>query len=264
MERKQKWREVKDYALYYGVGREEELAIFDAAVVEPKGQTLHSLGKIQSTGTLVLCYVSFMEVHPWDSDFLLLREEDFLKEAGGYLKNTAFDTFLVDPRSERWARLLLHRIGKLLRGDGYDGIFLDTIGDVEKTSLKKEGAGLIMAAASLVNRIRQLYPEFLLIQNNGLEELLYYTTAYIDGICWENPPLARKDSSKWSKVILDHLEELQQNKDIRVMLLFEEGETGKDKEERDSSFLLAQKNLSNSRFLLYRAPNDYTEGINKS
>ncbi|HZG77927.1 MAG TPA: endo alpha-1,4 polygalactosaminidase [Paenibacillus sp.] len=203
--RRERFREMKRYALYYGYGETERLASFDAAIVEPKGHTKDSIATLRAEGTLAIAYVSVIEIASFDPLYPMLESSDFLTIGGSRARNEGFDTELVSLRSERWRGLLSHRIGSLLFRDGYDGVFLDTIGDAEWTSLGGESPKECEAAAAFVTELRKLFPDHILIQNNGLEYILERTAAVVDAYCWENPPVGVPGSVRWIASLSEHL-----------------------------------------------------------
>src|SRR5690606_35512053 len=95
------------------------------------GQSRESVDALHEAGALVLAYLSTTEVPDYDPYKPLLRDADFLTVNGARLQNPAYQTSVADLRSRIWINLLLHRTGVYLRQNGYDGLFLDTIGNVE-------------------------------------------------------------------------------------------------------------------------------------
>lgn len=262
MDRLERFARAGNFAIYYGTGRGGDLAAFDVAVVEPAGQSPESVAAMQSSGTLVLAYLSVVEVPPWDPELKLLKPGDLLQLNGRPYRNEAYGNYLADLRSARWNGLLLHRAGSLLERSGYDGLFLDTIGDVESLALDGGQAGsLLLAAASLVGRMRAMFGGYVLVQNNGLERLCLLTGDYVNGICWENPSLGAP--GPWARAVVSRLEALR-NKGVKVMILLEEQpDTGKDGTWEPGAGVRPAENLCREKgFLLYRAPAGYTGGVN--
>ena len=242
--------EIKNFCLYYGYGKEQELANYDLAIVEPNGQTNDSLKYIQGKGTLVIAYCSALEVTP-DLEFMKFAgEHDFLHQQGQRLVNTEYGTYLADLSSKKWLNYLLHQAGKLVINQGYDGLFLDTLGDLEWEILSPETIQKqILAAAHLLAELRQRLPRAILIQNNGLERLLPYTKQYIDGLCWENPPVTPA-STNWNSNLASYLSQIQREQNVRILVLGEK--------------LTAQRSERIAReqgFLYYAAPGGYIEAI---
>lgn len=252
--RKERFRKIKNFALYYGRGREKELGCFDLAVVESQGQDRQSVSRMQEAGALVLAYVSVIEVPPWLAEFKMLGPEDFLQNNGKIMTNQVWGTYLADICSPRWRNLLKNRVCRLLE-TGYDGLFLDTIGDLEFIALPgRRRDSLVMAAVDFLRELREAYPRHLVVQNNGLGKVYRLSADLVDGVCWENPPFGSKDSAAWVQGMIARLRQLRQDKpELQVFLLLEENEAGAIEMARD----VAAKN----GFFLYVAPCGYTGGI---
>lgn len=253
--RKERFRNIRNFALYYGQGREKELSGFDLAVVEPLGQDTQSVKRVQEAGSLVLAYLSVLEIPAWANELRLLNKEDFLQQNGEILINKAYGTYLADLCSPRWRRLLNHRAGSLFYS-GYDGLFLDTIGKVESDSLSRSRQdSLMMAAVEFILDLKKTFSNHLIVQNNGLEKLYRLTANLVDGVCWENPPFRKKESAAWVREVTGRLRQLQQKTGLKIFLLLEEKET--------AAVEMARKAAAENNFILYVAPCGYVGGVNK-
>jgi len=252
MNAREKLHQASNFALYYGIGREEELSNFDIAIVEPRGQKTKSINTLHEKGTLVISYLSVMEIHPSFPEFKLLREDDFLIANGMPIQNKAYGTYVADLRSKRWTDMVYHAAGKLIYHEGYDGVFLDTIGNIEMPEIPEEHReSQILSAVALTTKIRSLSNDCVVIQNNGLERLCDHTAGMIDGICWENPPFNRPESFKWAEKMLYKIKSLKEKYQIQLFLLFEDNE--------DEA---AKKIARENNYLIYSAPAGYTKGVN--
>ena len=254
--RKQRFSNIRNFALYYGQGREEELACFDLAVVEPQGQNRQSVRRLREAGALVLAYLSVMEAPPWAREFKALKKEDFLQDNGEIMMNQAWGTYLVDLCSPRWRKLLDNRAGELL-GRGYYGLFLDKDFDLEFIALPgRRRNRLAMAAVEFMRAVREAFPHHLIVQNNGLESIYRLTAHLVDGFCWENPPFGRSESAAWVAGMMERLRRLQQEKaGMKVLVLLEDKETAAVEMARHASV--------ENGFILYVAPCGYTGGVIK-
>jgi hypothetical protein len=258
MMRREEIHQVRNYALYYGVGNENELAEFDLVIVEPLGQSRSNLRIMHQSRTMVIAYVSVMEIHPYHAFFGMLQDDDFLNVNGQRLKNEAYDTYLLDLSSTRWLGVLNHHIGKLLLNEDYDGVFLDTIGNIEMNIIPI-GMQLIQeqAAISFIKQTRHIFPEAIIIQNNGLESLCLQVAPWIDAICWENPPFENNSSIKWMEMIITRLAKLKKENGIQTLLLLEQSDI-----EENNKASLAKKLAYNYGFLVYVAPLQYVSSVN--
>lgn len=252
MTRREKFRKIVSYALYYGHGEAAKLLSRELAIVEPAGQDVPSLARLREAGVLTVAYVSVMELPAWATETQWLQPGDYLHVEGRAVRNEAFGTMMADLRSKRWRGILHHRIGRLLLHDGYDGIFMDTIGNVEWPSfpveMKEEQTH---AAEELVRELRLTFPGHLLLQNNGFGDLAERTAPYVDGYCWENPPVGLKGSEDWVRAVAEQLLRLQRAHNHRVLLLFEE------KHAPDRGDIPLLRLVKEHDWLLYNAPDDY-------
>jgi len=248
---RQRCKDARSYAVYYGHGETERLSQFEAVVVEPKGQTKDGIERLKSSGVLALAYMSVMEIPSFDPQYALLADEDFILRDGARLGNPAFGTELVSLRSKRWLGLLHHRAGSLMMREGYDGVFLDTIGNAEWEALGTQSEAECQAAVGFVRGLRRCFPERAIVQNNGLSSLIFETAPLVDAVCWENPPIERKDSRKWVELVADRLRRLGQQHGLATWVL-KEAAAGSEEAFRAVEAWSAERG-----FLLYKAPTNY-------
>lgn len=247
-----KFKTCTDFIVYYGTGNEQILSNFQISIVEPKGQDEDSIERIKASGTLLIAYVSVMEIHSDSREFALLSDDDFLKLNGEKEMNKDYGTYLIDLESIRWQSMLIHHIGNLIYHQNYDGVFLDTIGDVEFGVIPQHKQNmLINASLRLIKEIKDIFEDIIVIQNNGLEKLCSITADVIDGICWENPPLLLEESRGWVDAVSRELFYLKENKRLQVMVLVEGQEDNED-------YLIAAEELCKEKgFLFYKATYRY-------
>lgn len=79
--------------------------------------------------------------------------------------------FRVDPRSQEWSDLLISIIAPTLLGAGYDGFMLDNvdIGEYLESVDPQTYVGAKEAVEDIIRRLRQVYPDAVMIANGGLE-----------------------------------------------------------------------------------------------
>jgi hypothetical protein len=148
--------------------------------------------------------------------------------------------------------LLQYQVGKLLLQEGYDGIFMDTIGNVECPDISSVERQIQSDwAAEITRSFRELFPEHVIVQNNGFENLCMKTAPYLDGICWENPLFSYKESHEWCESVLARLVSLKEKYGIRALFLHEENEIKR----KPSAGITAQSIADKHEFLYYEAPN---------
>lgn len=256
---REQFRQARNYCLYYGYGEVEALSQFDVAIVESGGQTESNIQVMNGANTTVLAYISIMEIAEYDPEFRYLSEDDFLKnDQGLIIKNEVFGTYLLNLNSKRWQGLLFHRIGRLLKVSNYQGLFLDTIGNVEMSEIPGcQKAKQLEEAVALVKAIRSFHPESVIVQNNGLNTLILDTVDWIDGICWENPNFIEPTAKKWNEIIIARLDQFARQKGLKIMLLLE-----KESTQSDVNGETASKLAKRHGYWLYEAPAQYVKGVN--
>lgn len=177
---------VRTWALYYGSARPEALAQYDLVVVDPAGWDRRSLYALRSKGIRVLAYLPVLEI------LVEVGEgppDHVLRVNGAPALQREWGTWILDPRrpaTGEGVRLQAER----LTASGYDGFFLDTVGDVEDGRWPADLRSLLIpAAAHLVAGLRRSFPRQLMVQNWGFGPLLDLTLPYLDGLCWEACPI---------------------------------------------------------------------------
>lgn len=254
-ERKRHLRNARNYALYYGYGKLKDLMGKDLVIIEPKGFTHAEFKELRATTKLIIAYVSVLEVHPSEAIFRELVKSDFIMINGKPLKNEVFGTFVVSLRSKKWIAHLLDKFKDLINRMNVDGLFLDTIGNLEWATIpKKEWETQLAIAVNLVSVFKTLYPAHLLIQNNGLQSVIDQTAPYVDGICWENPLIHCALSDDWTRTMIDKCTRLSRAFSMSVFLLVEQAV-----ENNYSTEAVAKlERLSVDKgFLLYKATKNY-------
>lgn len=259
MDKKDLFLKGKTFAVYYGRGRRENLADFDVVILEPSAWQQSDIMWIQQQNTLVLGYLSVMEISDWASEIELLEEEDFLRKDNTRLINPNFNNFLADMESSRWRSILMHKAARLLGSFGYDGLFLDTMGMAENTMLGEQVQRQVLAVAEFVKELKNTYAEHIIVQNYGIEKILPLTARHIDAACWENPPFENVDSKPWVDKMLNSLLEMNSTHGLKIFLLCEKEVT---LNWQYMARRAAELTDNNPDFLYYLAPKDYVHGLN--
>jgi len=118
---------------------------------------------------MLLGYVSVGEVESHRSFFTDVQAEGILLQENQNWKGSYF----VDLRDKRWPKRMLEQIIPKVIGQGFNGLFLDTLDnaiELERIDAQKY-AGMKSAAAALVRDIRSRYPALTIMMNRGYELL---------------------------------------------------------------------------------------------
>ncbi|WP_416828372.1 hypothetical protein [Ectobacillus polymachus] len=242
----------KNYCLYDGTGNIEELARYDVMIVEPKMLRIGEVKQVKARNTVVLTYLSVAMVHPTEAIFQELSAEDFLFVEGKPVINERFGTYLVNLQSKKWVDYVLKEVHRHLLVLDSDGLFFDTLGDLELTTIPLSLRDKqLEAAGNLLSVLKLLYPQYVIIQNNGLKRVCLHTAPYIDGICWENPSLSVPDDKESVEAITHRLRALGKQYELKIFLLLEE-----NTEKSPNPYTAAKKFAREQNFLLYYAPSN--------
>lgn len=216
------FNKIKNFAVYYGTGCIEQLAEFDVVIIEPAGHTPKEVKTLKEAGVFVLAYLSVVELPSCHESFISFQE-DLLMINHAPVTNETFNTRYMNLQSPGWMAHLWNQANRYMAEQGYDGLFLDTVGNLENPVIPP---GVMFeqlkAYINFLEMLKKRYPGCLLLQNNGMERLASYSKEFIDGICWENPSFD-KEEKIWSKKILKKLIVLKKEHKVKVFLLTEDG-----------------------------------------
>lgn len=248
---------IRDFVVYYGQGPLPGLERYDVAVLEPRGWTRQALMDLRRTGVRVLAYLSVLEVAEWELASTGLAAGDLLRIDGQPWQRPQFDTVVVDPRSERWRRHLEGRTADLVAA-GWDGLFVDGLGDLEDPLVRGQLAWLLPAAATLMAALGAHSAGRLVVMNNGIWSILPWVAAYLDAVCWEVDEAPTAVGDAHIGAALDRLAGEAVRHGLGRWLLSVVPEGAPDGERRRAAFTAFATSMG---FLSYVAPCDYAQGI---
>lgn len=229
---------VKKYKYYLDTGNDKigkEMAKEDLVIVEPIEMQQKYIKQAQKNGTLIYGYINAMEADKWNLEFYSqLKEEDFYKdERGKKMYFSEWDSYLMDMTSEHYQELLLEEIQKQIVQKGLDGVFLDTVGNIESYLPEKEQGVQNEAMLAFIKNIKQQYNDLSVAQNWGFQTLADYTAPYIDFVMWENFSYDVVGEDEWALKMMQQLIQIREKFGTQVMTI------GFNDEEK--SFALAEK-----------------------
>lgn len=224
----EKLADVRNYVLYYGAVADDDLAAlgqYDLVVIDPQVLGEDAAGKIaalKSGGALVIGYLSYFEVADWHRYRSRVPAEWHLK-IGGETWTPWGNNHAVDLTVPEWRALLVELTASEIMAYGCDGVFMDTLADLDHPDLPEEiRSAQLQGLETLMQELRQAYPDFIFIGNWTLQGTLPVMAPYVDVICWENfQPAFFDDANRtFMNGIAARLEELRREFGFEVAALW--------------------------------------------
>ncbi|MDQ1912470.1 endo alpha-1,4 polygalactosaminidase [Paenibacillus sp. GD4] len=181
---------VDSYTIYYGsptVEAMNRMKKLDMAILEPTAYTKEQIQELQAAGTMLIGYISVMESPVWNTGRMQrLASAHYYQPNGQKVHFTEWDSYLMDLRDPIYRDVLLEEIQRSVIDHGLDGIFLDTVGDIDEY-VKHAGVRQEMREAyrTLLQQITGRFGPIPMIQNRGFNSL-ELAAPYIEGILWED------------------------------------------------------------------------------
>jgi len=191
----------------------------DLVIVEPVVMQQSYIKAAQKQGTLVYGYINAMEADKWNKQlYRKFKATDFYKDKHGkrmYFKQ--WDAYLMNMNSKHYQEVLLEEINKQVVSKGLDGVFLDTVGDIDVFLPAKEQKVQNKAMQQFMKKIKQRYNGVSLAQNWGFHTLSKYTAPYIDFVMWEDFSYRVVGKDEWSLQQMKNLKQLRKQYGIQII-----------------------------------------------
>lgn len=200
---------INNFVFFYGKGEFDKLKNFDLIVIQPYTLSKEEIENLRKLGKKVIVYITIGE-----SD---IEPSEELKDCV-LGKNTNWNSWFMDVRCRKWQELLIEKMKTLIREKNYDGFFLDTVDTAVSFPQTKD------AMVDFIKKIRETFPELILIQNRGFQ-LLPYTGDFIDAVLWEdfasgyNFQSGKYEKNTISDKLVQQQKELAQKKGYIILTL---------------------------------------------
>jgi len=226
---------MKSYKVFYDEPTKkimDQMAAYDVVIVEPLYYTKEMVKEIQAKGVKLYAYVSVMESDSWNKNRMgKIKKEDYYYRNGKKVYFEEWDSYLMNLTSEHYQNVLFEEIQQQGISKGFNGIFLDTVGDIDdqfyytnKAEYKKQAKSFVL----LMDRVIKKHGDVSFIQNWGINLFRDYTHIYMDGMMWEDFEPRNISNDDWAKDRLKDLKTLQKKQDFKVLTLsFSDGRRSK-------------------------------------
>lgn len=165
---RQRVRAAKNFYCYYGSGRVEALSHYDVVILHSPQMDRKDIARLKAQGVVTIGYITVGE----DDQLRVGDGRGPGGKASWYIdrdgdrapdKNNVWNSYFVNANDPAWRADRLAEVNRLVREDGYDGIFLDTIDTIQR--YKETIPGMVQ----MVRQFREAHPDMPIILNQGLE-----------------------------------------------------------------------------------------------
>lgn len=222
--------EIQSYKIFYNMPTDKiikDMEGYDLVIVEPIWYTTEQIETIQSNGTKVLGYINVMEADTWNTPLMdQMQETDFFYRDGERIYFPKWDSYLTDIASKNFRKILMREIQKQVVNKELDGIFLDTVGDIDDVHLDypNDLAEQLDGLEELLKTIERTYSNVPVVQNWGIETLERTSAPYVEGFMWESFNYTEITSDSWSMEMLERVNTLKEQYDIAVLTVSDQEE----------------------------------------
>ncbi|TYR73414.1 endo alpha-1,4 polygalactosaminidase [Rossellomorea vietnamensis] len=232
--------QIDTYKIYYDSPTPElirKMQKLDMVIIEPHHYSEEEIQRIKEHGTIVFGYLNVMEIDNWnDSVRNEVNSNDYFYRNGEKIYYPKWDSYLADISSEHYQNLLLREIETEISAKKTDGIFLDTVGNIDNEHLQSPAVlqEQQTAITSFIKSFHERYPDLLIAQNWGFHTLKNHTAPYVDFIMWESFHFSSLTNDQWSLDQIKMLNELKEQHEFEVLTVsFEEGRKSRELADRN-------------------------------
>lgn len=214
--------EVKNFSIYYdwpSKKKLKELRSYDLVIIAPHAYSKEQISYLQAGGTIVLGYISLMQLESWNVPFVSnVQEADYYLQDGKKIYIKQWDTYIMDIRKTHYRQLLMDQINIDIVSKGMDGVFFDTVDDIDYYLHKRDEEQSVFRAAyqALLAEIKNQDSSLLLMQNRGFDTLKAGSEPFIDALLWESFSYSKLKDSGWGQKWIRYLEEKDRTKELAV------------------------------------------------
>lgn len=224
---------MKSFQIFYGKPDKEkliELTMSDAAIIEPSAMTKQDVSFLKEAGVRLFGYISLMQLENWNEELKKrISGSDFAVLDGERIHVKEWDTYVMDLRELHYREILLWKIERYIVDRGLDGIFFDTVDDIDYYfhEHKKVQNDMRTGYKALLEELKRQYPELLIIQNRGFETYRAVLHSNVDGLLWEGFRAKDAEESEWTKNWLKYFKKEQWRGRVRILTVVGDEESRK-------------------------------------
>ena len=222
---------VDSFQIFYGnpdQDKLEELSQQDAAIIEPTAFTKKQVSFLQREDVLLFGYVSLIQLENWNKELKKdVIPSDYWLQEGERLYVADWDTYVMDISKKNYREVLIRKIRTEINEKQMDGIFFDTVDDLDFYFQDDPAAEKAMQEGyrQLLDEVETAYPDLLIIQNRGFDAYKAMSRKKVDGILWEGYDIEELKKSSWAQYWRNYLKKEQRAGQVRVFTVVSDEES---------------------------------------
>jgi endo-alpha-1,4-polygalactosaminidase (GH114 family) len=206
-------KDISNYRIYYRKIDKtilKSMSDYDLNIVEGAFFDRSDVYYLHDNGSKAIGYYSVMEIGSWDASLIeKLDDTDYLRKNGSRVMSKAEKNYIGDISNSHFRDALIESIEERVIDKNMDGIFLDTVDWIDY--YKDDEIlyqRLLSGYSQFLQKLKDKYPDLIIIQNRGFYCYERTSYKYIDGILWENfsSPYVLNDTDKVA--LLEHFEKV--------------------------------------------------------
>lgn len=223
--------QVDSFHIFYGhpdQDKLEELSQQEAAIIEPTAFTKEQLSFLRKEGVLLFGYVSLIQLENWNKELKKdVIPSDYWLQDGERLHLAEWDTYVMNISEKHYRDVLMKKISTEIDDKQLDGIFFDTVDDLDYYFRDEPVAKSSMRTGykKILDEVNTVYPDLLIIQNRGFETYKAVSRGKVDGILWEGFKKEELKKSDWAQYWRNYWKKEQLNKKVRVFTVVSDDES---------------------------------------
>lgn len=179
-----------NYLVFYGQVSEsniENLFKYDLTILEPSNINPEHLKILENKNIISYGYQSIFEVELYNTEKInQLNEDDYLYINGVKQFNEKYQCYYGDIKSENYKDVLLDSVEKNIIEKGFQGVFFDTLDDIEHFIDEPFREELYLGYVEFFKMLKLKYPKLSIIQNRAFDLYSFGSAEYLDGLMFED------------------------------------------------------------------------------
>jgi endo-alpha-1,4-polygalactosaminidase (GH114 family) len=235
---------VDSFQIFYGhpdQAKLEELSQQDAAIIEPTAFTKNQMTFLQKENVLLFGYVSLMQLENWNKELKTdIIPSDYWMQGGERLYLPEWDTYVMNISEKHYRDVLMRKIRTEISEKHMDGIFFDTVDDLDYYFQDDPAAEKAMRTGYklLLDEVKTAFPNLLIIQNRGFDSYKAVSRKKVDGVLWEGFDKQELKTSEWARNWREYWKKEQRRGQVRVFTVVSDKESlQQSKHDRFPAFL---------------------------